>query len=136
MNSNELLLTARGTILAGNMGDHTDSNSHSQVVFMTSLLLWRAVCSAVSKMWIGREILSGCFPSKLPPLIFLISSYLHQGASGYQQPGPCRSQVHHEVERPPSAGASSRGGAGGLSKQRHLLPTEWSQARKCRQHFR
>lgn len=30
MNSNELLLTARGTILVRNMGDHKNSNSHYQ----------------------------------------------------------------------------------------------------------
>lgn len=94
--------------------------------FKECLLLQSAGCSAVSRMRNGRESLSGCFSSKLPPLMFF--SYLHQGASGYQQPGPCRPQVHHEVERPLAAGASSRGGAGGLSKQRHHLPTERGQA--------
>ncbi|TMS18875.1 Rho guanine nucleotide exchange factor 10 [Larimichthys crocea] len=44
--------------------------------------------------------------------------------------GPSRPQVHHEVERPLATGASSRGGAGGLSKQRHLLSTERGQAAK------
>lgn len=55
MNSNELLLTARGTILVGNMGDHTDSNSHCQVFLMTfqraspPMEHWVLCCSQVAE---------------------------------------------------------------------------------------
>lgn len=118
----------------GNMGDHTDSNSRSPS-------LRRDISKSVPSSGVqGAVLFAGCGKKggNFSPVVFLLNSqisffffspsHLHQRASGYQQPGPCRPQVHHEVERPLAAGASGGGGAGGLSGQRHPLPTERSQA--------
>ena len=99
------------------------------------------VCSQDAEK--GREFLSRVvflLNSQISLSLFFFSSssspHLHQRASGYQQPGPHRPQVHHEVERPLAAGASGGGGAGGLPEQRHPLPTERSQAAGQCLHFR
>lgn len=116
------------------MSDSTGTNSRSLGLLCD---ISRSVFS--SGVLLARCRKRGHFsqvPSCISPLICFFFLPLHQGASRYQQPGPRRPQVHHEVERPLAAGASRRSGAGGLSEQRHLLPTERRQAAKRCLHLR
>lgn len=134
MNSNELFLTARGTVLVRNMSDRTGPNSPSTGLLVTSEEGFSALESfkrVAESQGVGRRRVVFLFYSPLHRLYF--SSCLHQGTSRYQQPGPRWAQVHHEVERPLTARAGRGGGPGGLSKQRHPLPTEREQ--KADQHL-